>query len=139
MTYGLKPDGSKQNAFQSEADGKYHFEGKLQLANRSEMKQLFSIDSILLRAGGDHDKDILSPLTRYLKKKCCDNESHITNKKDSKYLIEMGESLANISDWLREMAFGKRIRAYKVVNSVTLLEKEDEEGTLESAKRVVTY
>jgi hypothetical protein len=46
-----KPDGSRQLP-EKGSDGKYHVEGKLDIASREEVKKMVSKSIPLLRAGG---------------------------------------------------------------------------------------
>jgi hypothetical protein len=70
-----KDDGSK--SLPVKIDNTYHVEGRLVFADHHCMKHLVNLSVPVLRAGGDHEKIILSPLLRYLKP-CCRDKSHIT-------------------------------------------------------------
>jgi hypothetical protein len=85
----------------------YHIPGKLELADHTVVKSLVNIAVPLLRAGGEAEKIILSPLPRYLKR-CCSDKSHITNKRDKSYFAMMGEGLSDIKDSMRDLIFGKK-------------------------------
>jgi hypothetical protein len=74
----------------------------------------------LLRAGGESEKIILSPLPRYIKK-CCDDPSHLVNRKDKKFCADLGDVLSNMKDTIRDVVFSKKIRAFKVVSPLLLL------------------
>ena len=45
---------------------------------------------------------------------CCPDVSYITNFQDSTYDKEMGESLVDIGDWLKEFIHGKRVKSYNI-------------------------
>jgi hypothetical protein len=94
-------DGSRTLPKRSTEDGKYHIPGKLELADHNVVNSLVNIAVPLLRAGGEAEKVILSPLPRYLK-------AHITNKRDKTYFAMMGESLADIKDSMKDLIFGKK-------------------------------
>jgi hypothetical protein len=70
---------------------KYHLPGKMVLANRDGFRALFMDALPLLRAGADSVKILMTPLMRYVKKKCCEDVGHITNK--GSFGEEIGEGL----------------------------------------------
>jgi hypothetical protein len=61
------------------SDGRYHITSELSVADRSEFKDIFNSAVPLLRAGGQHQKVIITPLLWYSSGKCCRNPDHITN------------------------------------------------------------
>jgi hypothetical protein len=73
-------DGSRMLPQRDPSDNKYHIPGRLEFADRNVVKNLVNISTPLLRAGGEANKIILSPMLRYAVKKCCDNKDHITNR-----------------------------------------------------------
>jgi hypothetical protein len=75
-------------------DGKYHLPGKMVIADRDEFRAIFMDILPLLRAGADSVKILMTPLMRYVKKKCCDDPGHITNK--GSFGEEIGEGLNEI-------------------------------------------
>ena len=98
-----------------EADGKYHICGELVLADWAAFRKIFYSSVLLLRAGGNNKKIILSPLPRYSTAKCCLDKSHITNFGKKGYGTSMGAALADIHGWVDDLARGKRIVNYEVV------------------------
>jgi hypothetical protein len=96
-------------------DGKWHIEGRLQCAERSDVKQLFGSVAGLLRAAGESEKIIVSPLVRYCAKPCCLDPGHVTNLGSPDYANFLCEQLSAVNDWLKDMAFFKRIRNFKVI------------------------
>jgi hypothetical protein len=101
-------------------------------------KSIFSNAVSLFRAGGDCDKVILSPLPRFLRKGCCKDETHATNRKDKFLAVQIGNGLNDIRSWIKELAFGKRIRNFKVLCPIILLEGETED-VFEAATRMKPY
>jgi hypothetical protein len=105
-------------------DGKYHLPGKMVLADRDEFRAIFMDILPLLRAGADSVKILMTPLMRYVKRKCCDDPGHITNK--GSFGEEIGEGLNEICSWLRNMAFARRIRNFTVLDpNETMLTGDD--------------
>jgi hypothetical protein len=105
-------------------DGKYHLPGKLVLVDREEFRDIFMDILSLLRAGADSVKILLTPLMRYVKRKCCDDPGHIINK--GSFGEEIGEGLNEICSWLRNMAFTRRIRNFTVMDpNETMLTGDD--------------
>jgi hypothetical protein len=77
-------DGSKALPEKGQ-DGRYHFEGKLEIASRDEVKKMVRTAMQLLRAGGQFRKIILTPTSRYRDCPCCGAKDHCTNVKDRNY------------------------------------------------------
>ena len=122
-------------------DGRYHVVGDLTLADWHVLKKLFNTALPLLRAGGKNKKIILSPLPRYISSKCCILEGHLTNFGGKNYAKMMGKSLADIHEWLDDLAHGKRLQHYKVFCPSTAIGLDDsasikdKTGLLELKKR----
>ncbi len=74
-------------------DGRYHVDGKLEIATREETKRLVSTSIPLLRAGGKCRKVILTPSGRYRYSPCCNVRGHCSNMKDSNYGRWMEEKM----------------------------------------------
>jgi hypothetical protein len=104
-------------------DGRYHVNGQLVLMEKDAFRRLFTEILPLLRAGLDNVKVLLAPLLRYVRKPCCGNEQHVTNKQEASYVT--GASLGDMTSWLNNLAFTRRIRNYTVVNPNELLGSED--------------
>jgi hypothetical protein len=100
------------------------------------IKTLVNISAPLLRAGGEAEKVILSPLPRYLQR-CCSFKSHLTNKKDPSYVVNMVESLAEMRDSISDLVHGKKIRSVKVLAFSTLLQEGEDTAT--AAARIMNY
>jgi hypothetical protein len=98
------------------------------------IKNLVNTVTPLLRAGGDKEKLILSPLPRYIKR-CCKDKGHLTNKKDDDYASKMGESLSDIRDSMKDLIFGKRIKAFKVLLTTKRVMGGDEDDAAENIRR----
>jgi hypothetical protein len=64
-------------------------------------------------------------LLRYVRKPCCGNEQHVTNKQEAGYVTGQGATLGDMTSWLNNLAFTRRIRNYTVVNPNELLGSED--------------
>jgi hypothetical protein len=90
------------------------------------VKNLVSGITPLLRAGGEAEKIVLSPLPRYMKK-CCRDRSHLTNRKDDDYAAAMGEALEDIRNSMKDLIFGKKIRNFKVLSTTRLFGDNVEE------------
>jgi hypothetical protein len=125
--FEAREDGSRALPKKCDDDNKYHIVGKLEYADHSVVKTLVNGITPLLRAGGDREKIILSPLPRYMKR-CCKEKEHLTNKKESNYASKMGEALASIRDSMKDLIYGKRIRSFKVPNATQLIMGDDEES-----------
>jgi hypothetical protein len=81
----------------------------------------------LLRAGGEMEKIIFSPLPRYLIP-CCGDDSHITNRSESGFREEMMGKLAEAKKSIRDLVFGKKLRNFKVMDPLHIMYGGDENG-----------
>jgi hypothetical protein len=108
------------------------------LVDRGTFKSVFRLSVPLLRAGADCEKIIISPLLRLMKKGCCEDAGHVTNRRDKQLVVDIGEGLANVRTWIKELTFGKRIRNFKVLCPMMLLES-DSEDLVEAAMRIKPY
>jgi hypothetical protein len=73
-----------------------------------------------------------------MKKGCCDDAGHVTNRRDKQMGVDIGEGLFNVRTWIKELAFEKRIRNFKVLCLLMLLEW-DSEDLVEAAMRIKSY
>jgi hypothetical protein len=96
-------------------DGKYHVPGRLVMVSRDEFRELFTSILPLLRAGLQHNKMLLTPLARYLLQSCCNDPSHITNRKEQKFGASMGEAICEAKSWLKGLAFTRHIKNFSVI------------------------
>jgi hypothetical protein len=97
--------------------GKHHVRGELCVVSREVFKLIFNMAVPLLRAGGDNNKVVLSPLMRYAQAPCCEEEVHCSNFGDKAYREMLGEALAHLDSWIKDFTFSKRIRNFKVISS----------------------
>jgi hypothetical protein len=131
------PDGKRSLPVKSKDDGKYHVPGRLVLADRAAFKSIFRLSVPLFRAGAECEKIIISPLPRLMKKGCCADPGHVTNRTEKQLIVDIGEGLSNIKTWIKELTFGKRIRNFKVLCPMMLLEGDSEaEDLTEAAMRI---
>jgi hypothetical protein len=96
---------------------KYHVIGELCTIHRDEFKVVFNKSVPLLRAGGDLNKIVLSPLVRYAQGPCCDMQGHCTNFGEKNYREMLGEAMAHLEEWVKDFTFSKRIRNFKVISA----------------------
>jgi hypothetical protein len=103
-------------------DRKYHVVGSLEIATREEFKEVFNMCVPILRADGECQKIILMPIARYITNKCCNKMNHVTNFNRPDYAKNISKSLDDIKDWSKALAFTKRIRNFKVICPMELLQ-----------------
>jgi hypothetical protein len=96
---------------------KYHVIGELCTVTHGEFKTVFNLSVALLRAGGDLNKIVLSPLVRYAQGPCCDEQGHCVNFGDPSYREMLGEAMAHLESWVKDFTFSKRIRNFKVLSA----------------------
>ena len=103
-------------------DGHYHVPGDLVMADWPTFKQIFASSLPLIRAGGKLKKVLLSPLPRFIMGRCCPDTGHLKNFGTKEYVRAMGNTLAEIDDWVRDLAFSKRILNFTVINTGNLVD-----------------
>jgi hypothetical protein len=131
--FEAREDGSCALPSKDAEDNTYHIKGRLEYADHTAIKSLVNIVTPLLRAGGDCEKIILSPLPRYMMKRCCKDKNHLVNKREESYAKDMGEALADMRDSMKDLIFGKKIRNFKVL-STTMLFLDDEDKAPEKLR-----
>jgi hypothetical protein len=108
--------------------------GELVFADHTVLKTLVNNSINLLRAAGENEKIILSPLPRYLIP-CCDDDLHLTNMQDKNmYFRKMGEANGSMKESLRDLIFGKKLRSFKVLSPLVIL--MDGDGDAPSAEKL---
>jgi hypothetical protein len=113
-------DGSKTLPARGEDDSRYHVIGRLEVADHGVIKNLVNISTPLLRAGGEQEKVIISPLPRYIIP-CCGDEGHITNRGEDNFKEKMCSDLGDIKKSLKDLVFGKKIRNFKILDPLDLM------------------
>ena len=106
-------------------DGKYHVPGELVMADWPTFKLVFASSIPLLRAAGKNRKIILSPLPRYIMGRCCKNTDHLKNFGTQEYPKLMGTVLAEMDDWIRDLAYSKRIQNFTAICTAALVDLDD--------------
>jgi hypothetical protein len=106
--FEAREDGSRALPSKDSEDNTYHIKGRLEYADHTAIKSLVNTITPLLRAGGECEKIILSPLPRYMMKRCCKDRNHLVNKREDSYAKDMGEALADMRDSMKDLIFGKK-------------------------------
>jgi hypothetical protein len=83
-------------------DGKYHVDGRLEVATREEAKRMVSTSIPLLRAGGLCRKVILTPSGRYKYFPCCNVRGHCSNMKERNYGRWMEDKMGELKGIVRD-------------------------------------
>ncbi len=112
--YVKKPDGNR-NLPGKGTDRKYHVDGKLEIANREEVKRLVSTSNPLLRAGGKCRKVILTPSGEYRYTPYCNVRGHCSNMKNSNYGRWIEGKLAEMRGIVRDYVRIKNIKRASVL------------------------
>jgi hypothetical protein len=95
-------------------DGRYHVEGRLEIANMEEVKKMVSNSVPLLRAGGHCRKVILTPTGRYKYNPCC-------NIRERNYVRWMEERLTELRGTVRDYVRMRNIKRATVIEMGQLL------------------
>jgi hypothetical protein len=132
--FSAQDDGSRSLPIRSRIDNKYHVPGELGFADHNVLKTLVNNSINLLRAAGENEKIILSPLPRYLIP-CCEDDQHLINMQDrNMYFRKMGEAIGSMKESLRDLIFGKKLRSFKVLSPLVIL--MDGDGDVPSADKL---
>ncbi len=121
MTFFVKkPDGSRHLPEKGH-DGKYYIDGKLDIANRDEVKKLVSKSIPLLRAGGLCRKIVLIPAARFRRNPCCTTRGHCSNRHEKNYKQWMEGKLAEVRGIIRDYIRMRNIKRVTVIEMGQLI------------------
>jgi hypothetical protein len=96
-------------------DGKYHVDGRLEVASREEAKRMVSTSIPLLRAVGQCRKVILTPSGRYKYFPCCSIRGHCANMKERNYGRWMEDKMAELKGVVRDYVRMRNIKRATVM------------------------
>jgi hypothetical protein len=113
--FQVKNVGGESHLPRKGPDNIYHIEGRLTVASKDNVKEMFAAIMPIIKAGGDSRKIILGPLSRYWRGPCCENSAHHLNYNEKSYLGDLGNSVFRVRDHLREAAYNKRVRRFRVL------------------------
>jgi hypothetical protein len=121
MTFHVKkPDGSRHLPEKGH-DGKYHIEGRLDIANKEEVKKLVNKSIPLLRAGGLCRKIVLTPGARFKRYPCCTTRGHCSNRHEKDYEKWMEGKLAEVKGTIRDYIRMRNIKRVTVIEMGQLI------------------
>jgi hypothetical protein len=69
----------------------------------------------VLRALGNAQKIVLTPLARYWVNPCCSDPAHVTNYRTLGYLPKLGEAVYSLRDHVRDFLFIKKTPCFRVL------------------------
>jgi hypothetical protein len=115
-----KPDGSRHLPEKGH-DGKYHIDGKLDIASRDEVKKLVSKSIPMLRAGGLCRKIVLTPAARFRRNPCCTTRGHCSNRHENNYKQWMDGKLAEVRGIIRDYIRMRNIKRVTVIEPGQLI------------------
>jgi hypothetical protein len=78
------------------------------VVNKDMLRELFYSLQPIFKACRGLQCIVLSPLPRYLWRRCCNNPTHITNSEQARYAAGMGTALRELMDSLRNMIFMRK-------------------------------
>ena len=79
----------------------------------------------------------MSPLCRYWLGPCCEDPDHHVNYNDKNYLGDLGKSVLKIREFLRDFAYMKRVRRYRILCPNRMIGIGDSEDASLDELRVV--
>jgi hypothetical protein len=102
--YSLLDDGCTQAAVR-DRDGKYHMIGDVIVSSKSAQLALFKLLMPLVEAAGGKPCILCSPLPRYIVAGCCDDPSHMPNRRMRTFEHQLGGDLKETADNFRDFLF----------------------------------
>jgi hypothetical protein len=112
----VKEDDGSKTLPEKGQDGRYHVEGKVEIASRDEVKKMVSTAMPLLRAGGQCRKIILTPTSRYRDCPCCGAKGYCTNMKDRNYKQWMDGRLSEIRGVVKDYVRMRNIKRATILS-----------------------
>ena len=124
---GRKPDGTTAHSKRME-DGMYHIEGELVVADKEAQFTLYKALKPALTAAGSGPILVVTPLPRYVKKGCCTDNTHVTNRTKADFYSDLSRSLTEVRNNWRTFLFVDNLRRISVINPLPLFDNlpEDE-------------
>jgi hypothetical protein len=90
---GTDEIGTPCRAQRGSTDGKFHICGQLQAAPKTIFKHLLQETLPVIGAAGGASIILVAPFPRYVMRKCCDSEAHITNWGTAGFFDELRETV----------------------------------------------
>jgi hypothetical protein len=113
--YSLLDDGCTKTAFKDKT-GKFHMEGDIIISSKSAQHALFKILQPLLEATGGKPSILCSPLPRYVKVGCCEEEGHMPNRRLRTFEHQLLGDLKETAENFRNFLFTSGNKLIKVLD-----------------------
>ena len=106
----------------------YHIEGELVVADKEAQFTLYKALKPALTAAGSGPILVVTPIPRYVKKSCCSNSTHVTNRTKVDFYADLSQSLTEVRNNWRTFLFVDNLRRISVINPLPLFDNlpEDE-------------
>jgi hypothetical protein len=108
-------DGMTSLPFKS--NGKFHYGGKILVVPNDLFKKLVVVILPILKAKGDRPCVILPPLPRSLFSRCCNDNNHCTNTKDTGFSEELLAGYIRLRNELIKQLVSHGLSSFKVLDS----------------------
>jgi lysophospholipase L1-like esterase len=112
--YSLLDDGSTQAAVK-DRDGNYHMVGDVIVSSKSAQHALFNLLLPLVESAGGKPCILCSPMPRYVTAGCCDDPSHVPNRRLRTYEQQLGGDLKETAEHFRDFLFTSGHKLVKVL------------------------
>jgi hypothetical protein len=99
-------------------DGKYHVDGELVLASRETQQQLLKTCRPLFEVAAGRKAVIVAPLPRYITAGCCNDEDHVSNRRNPSFKADLLEALELHKRVIKDFLYLAHLRNIKVVDPV---------------------
>jgi hypothetical protein len=97
-------------------NGVYHMEGDLTISSKSAQQVLFTTIRPLLGAVRGRNVIVCAPMPRFLLAGCCEDPSHMPNRKQGGFEANLVRDLKDTAENLRDYLFTSGFKQYKVLD-----------------------
>jgi hypothetical protein len=110
--------------------GNHHIVGELLVENREAQLDMFMKLKPLLALADRRNAIMISPMPRYVRKSCCKDHGHCTNRSDPEYMQNMMGALAEAKHHIKNLLFhaGKRTSKSWTQTTVTSTSRRERYG-----------
>jgi hypothetical protein len=120
------------------ADGQYHINGELIIADKQAVKDLTGKLVPLIRTLCSAKKLFVSPLSRYWRDPCCSDPEHLVNYNTASYLPRLGASVSALRDLALDYLYTRHTPNLQVIcpNTILGINQRKAEMSMEDAREL---
>jgi len=103
-----------------EDNGAIHIKGELRVLGKDAQYEIFKQILPLLTVAGKRPVILVTPFSRWLLGRCCEEKDHITNFNDMEYETTLATQLLELARNFRSFCFTKGMREVRILDPFTL-------------------